>query len=329
MSGNKVCPPDHLLEVGSYWKHKVTLTAVKLGLFNYLSNGSRTPTELAEQFNSNAQAFSIFLNALTGMGLLLKRGGKFANTPFVKRFLIRGGPHYKGDQLIFDDMQWDLWGQLEHPLTTGNRPLQASIFHKDPKATERLILGLHQDALRIAPKLAKRLPVNRWRKLLDLGGGAGTYSIVFCQRNLALKATIFDLSNTTRVTRAVVEAAGLEGRINVIDGDFLTDPIPGSYDAVFMSNILHGQGPEQNVEVFQKVKRCLIPKGDVVVRDVIMDEDLTHPEWGAVFAVNMMLHADGGRCYSSQEISRWLHRVGFGAIRVVDPNSVLMAENPG
>lgn len=329
MAGSEGSELDRLIEVGAYWRHKITLTAVKLDLFTFLFSGPREAGDVARHYGGDPRAFALFLNALAGLGLLEKHEGEFVNTPFALEFLVRSGERYKGDQLVVDDRYWELWGRLEEALMTGRSPLEASLFHADPNATERLVLGLHRDALEIAPGLAGRLHLGGCRSLLDLGGGSGTYSIAFCQRNPKLKATILDLPNTTRVTRAVVKEWSMEGRIQVLDGDFLKDPIPGTYDAVFMSNILHGQGPEENMALLAKVYGSLHPRGRVIVQDVVMEADLARPQWGAVFAVNMLLHTGRGRCYSFGEIAGWLAGAGFVEVQELEANSLITAERGG
>ena len=329
MARSDVSELDRLIEVGGYWKQKIALTAVKLDLFTLLSDGPRGTGEVASHYCGDPSAFALFLNALASLGLLEKRGDQFSNSPFAGKFLVRGMERYKGDQLVVDDTYWELWARLEETLMTGRSPMEGSLFHTDPKATERLVLGLHRDALEIAPKLVERLQLGGCRRLLDLGGGAGTYAIAFCHGNPALEATVFDLPYTTRITRAVVKEWGMEDRIEIVDGDFLRDPIPGGYDAVLMSNILHGQSPEENLGLVGKVFASLQPGGRLIVRDLVMEEDLAHPPWGAIFAVNMLLHTSRGRCYSFQEIAGWLSRSGFIGVRELEPNSIVIAEKRG
>jgi hypothetical protein len=314
-----------LLEPGAHWKHRIVITATKLDLFDRLAHGAKDASEVAKGFGGSPRAYEIFLNALAGLGLLEKSGGRFSNTPFAQRFLVRSSGDYRGDQLVVDDACWELWGKLEESLLTGTSSLESSVFHSLPDIAERLLLGLHRDALEIAPGLAESLPLDGVGRLLDLGGGAGTYSMAFCRRHPGLRSTIFDLPIPSAVARRAVREAGMEERIEVIEGDFLVDPLPGVYDAVFMSNVLHGNGPRQNRELFGKVAGCVEAGGVVIVRDVIMEEDLARPEFGAVFAVNMMLHTAEGRCYSAGEISAWLDDAGFRQVEVVAPGSVLTA----
>ncbi|MCL0102233.1 methyltransferase domain-containing protein, partial [Dehalococcoidia bacterium] len=203
--------------------------------------------------------------------------------------------------------------------------LKSPIFHSDAANAERLLLGLHRDAGPIAQALAAMVDVGGVREMLDLGGGAGTYAIAFCERNPGLKATIFDLPNATRVARKVISDSGMDDRIQIRDGDFLVDSIYGTWGAVLMSNVLHGQASMENAELLGRVYEALEPGGRVIIRDVFMAEGLTSPTWGAVFSVNMLLHTVTGRCYSRDEIFEWLTLAGFAEINEIQPGEVAVA----
>ena len=96
-----------------------------------------------------------------------------------------------------------------------------------------------------------------------------------------------------------------------------------------MSNILHGQPPEENAALFHRVARAAPPGGRVAVRDVIMEPGLAGPEFGAVFAVNMLLHTRGGRCCTLCGRSRdWMTAAGLEDIHHDAPNSLILARKP-
>jgi hypothetical protein len=56
-----------------------------------------------------------------------------------------------------------------------------------------------------------------------------------------------------------------------------------------------------------------------------MNEDRTGPTFGALFAVNLLLHSASGRCYTFSEISGWLTKAGFCDLEVFEANAVLRA----
>ena len=61
------------------------------------------------------------------------------------------------------------------------------------------------------------------------------------------------------------------------------------------------------------------------MRDVLMNEDRTGPTFGALFAVNLLLHSAAGRCYTFTEVGGWLTRAGFRDPEVLEADAALRA----
>jgi len=72
--------PDRIFEMASFWKARALQTAVVMGVFDALADGPRTAVGLARRFKARARSLELLLNALVGMGLLVKRGGRFGNS---------------------------------------------------------------------------------------------------------------------------------------------------------------------------------------------------------------------------------------------------------
>ncbi len=223
-----------------------------------------------------------------------------------------------------------MWGRLEETLLQGKPAVADSIFQQGQgdEVAERLLRGLHRDAVLIAPALAKALPLAEHTAVLDVGGGAGAYALSFARDYPHLRATVFELPKAAALARGNVDDWGLADRVAVVEGDFLLDDLPPGHDFIFMSNILHGQPPEENAALFRRVARAAPPGGRVAVRDVIMEPGLDAPEFGAVFAVNMLLHTSGGRCYALREITDWMTGAGLGDIHYDAPSSLILARKP-
>src|SRR5437660_12508707 len=97
------------------------------------------------------------------------------------------------------------------------------MFQSDPRLAEHVLMVLHHVALPHAPTLAKQIDLSRARTLLDLGAGAGTYAMAFCQAYPALTATVFDLPETPRTTERLIKEAGLAERIRLVTRDLHRD----------------------------------------------------------------------------------------------------------
>ena len=146
--------------------------------------------------------------------------------------------------------------------------------------------------------------------MLDLGGGPGTYAIHFCLKNPQLQATVFDRPTTRPFAEKTIQRFDLNERIGFMQGDFLEDEIDGSYDLVWLSHILHSEGPDSCQATLHKAVGALQPGGKILIHDFILDESLDSPEYPALFSLNMFLNTASGRSYSGTQIMDMLEREG-------------------
>ena len=312
-----------IFELGYYWESKVLLTAVKLDIFGALAGGGRTAAEVTRRLGADPKATGLLMNALVSIGLLRKEGERYRNAPESQEYLVKDSPTYAGHLLLLQDAEWENWGKLESVVRTGRSPVKDHLFRTDPKLAENVLMVLHRVALQHAPTLAKQIDLSASRTLLDLGGGAGTHAMAFCQAYSNLAATVFDLPETLPTTERLIKEAGLEGRIRLLPGDFNRDAVGGPYDAVLMSDILHYQVAEANAALVRKVHGALAPGGRLVIKDRFLDESGTSPAWTALFAVHILVNTEKGRCYTMAEAIQWLKDAGFASIDELDRSTLV------
>jgi len=312
-----------IFELGYYWESKVLLTAVKLDIFGALAGGGRTAAEVTRRLGADPKTTGLLMNALVSIGLLRKEGERYRNAPEAQEYLVKDSPTYAGHLLLLQDAEWENWGKLESVVRTGRSPVKDHLFRTDPKLAENVLMVLHRVALQHAPTLAKQIDLSSSRTLLDLGGGAGTHAMAFCQAYSNLAATVFDLPETLPTTERLIKEAGLEGRIRLLPGDFNRDAVGGPYDAVLMSDILHYQGAEANAALVRKVHGALAPGGRLVIKDRFLDESGTSPAWTALFAVHILVNTEKGRCYTMAEAIQWLKDAGFASIDELDRSTLV------
>lgn len=320
---------ERLRRESGYWRSCILLTAAHLDLFGWIGKREKSVRAVAARYGGVAAGWEIFLDALCGTGLLRKRGKKYATTPFASRHLSGG----KAAPLLLAHDAWESWGGLGTALTSGKRPAVQQPFFSDRRKAQRLLARLHLHAQEIAPYLIRKLPLSRCRTMLDVGGGLGTYAVAFCRRYPRLRATVIEHPAVLPLARCAVREAGMARRVRVIGIDFSRAALPRGFDAVFVSNVLHARGVDENRSLLRKLHRSLNARGLLVLRDVFMSRDRTAPEWGTLFSVLLLLQTPQGRCYSLDEILGWLRRTGFSRIKgplrssplPFDPDSVLLA----
>jgi hypothetical protein len=100
-------------------------------------------------------------------------------------------------------------------------------------------------------------------------------------------------------------------------GDFNKDELPAGHDLALLSAIIHQNGPGENIELFRKAWRAMVPDGRVIIRDHVMKPTRTEPKAGAIFAVNMLVNTSAGSTYTFDEIRNWLEEAGFSEVRLL------------
>jgi hypothetical protein len=295
-------------------------TAVQLATFDTLPNHPLSSEQVADRLGLEPKATELLLNALAAMDLLEKQEENFSLTKVARQYLLKSSAEYLGGMIRFEASLWSCWEKLPEALRSGKPVRMPDMYQSDPNETEIFISAM--DSLvraRGDPEaVTAALDWNRVNLLLDVGAGPATYPIALCQKFPNIHATIFDLPATLRLTEQYVREAKLPGRIALIPGDYRSDPVPGNYDVIFLSNIIHGESPETNAALMKKLALNLNPAGQIFIKDHILDETRAHPSVGAIFSLLMLLTTDGGRCYSFAEIKNWLELAGLKHVRQID-----------
>ncbi|MDR3630173.1 MAG: methyltransferase [Desulfocapsaceae bacterium] len=297
----------------AYWRGCALQAGVRLEIFSILADEALPLSRIAERADSDHRGMEYLLNALSAMGLLDKQGDTYRNSRAALNFLCTDSRQYIGHIILHHHHILDGWAQLDLAVRTGQPVARRS--YGAVAERESFLLGMFNLAMMIAPDIARSLDLHGSRRLLDLGGGPGTYAIHFCLANPDLQAVIFDRPTTQPFAQKTVGEFGLTDRIGFLGGDFNCDPIPGGpYDVAWLSQILHSNGPEQCREVIRKVVEVMTPGGLIMIHDFILEDSKDSPEFAALFALNMLVNNARGRTYSEQEIRAMLQEAGAGEI---------------
>ena len=295
---------------------RIVQVAVSLGVFDVLKGKNANAPTIAASIQADPRATELLLNALGALELLTKTNNLFSLNDVSATYLTRSSPKYLGGMILFDASLWDCWRDLEKTVRSGKPARKPDMYQRHMQETERFIRAMHSlvQARGDAEILAESLDLSRVRDLLDVGSGPGTYPIYLCRKFPRLRATIFDLPGTLKITEQFVQESEVRDRIRLLPGDYRSDPIPGKYQMVLLSNIIHSESSEENRRLMAKLCQCLEQGGKIVIKDHILDDTQTHPSVGAIFAILMLLTTEQGRCYSLKELREWLDHAGFQRI---------------
>jgi hypothetical protein len=210
----------------------------------------------------------------------------------------------------------DSWSRLDESVLSGG-PVRTPARYQDETARRDFLMGMFNLAMGLAPVVSETVDLSGCRRLLDLGGGPGTYSVFFCRTHPNLRAVVYDLETTRPFAEETIGRFGLSDRIGFQSGDFVGGEIDGRYDCVWMSHILHGEGPSTCRSLIEKVVGALEPGGIAMIHDFILDDTRDGPLFPALFSLNMLLGTRNGQAYSDAQIRGMMTGAGLKNIRKI------------
>ena len=306
--------PDDLFEsIRAFMPSRVILTALELDVFTAVGDGCAAG-ELAKRLDTDQRGTELLLNALTSLGLLSKADGVFRNTTPSARFLAEGSPDSARQAQLHTANMWKRWSYLTESVRTG---MPAPVV-RDDAGVGSFIAAMDHSARGRVRAITQALQLNATRRMLDLGGGSGVYSIAFAKAAPELRSDVVDLPEVVAIAQQHIAKAGLSDRITVRPGDMLTADLPAqAYDLVLLSSICHMFSPEENRALFARAHEALTRDGRIAIADFIPDPDKASPRSAALFALNMLVATQGGATYNEAEYESWLKAAGFGDVQRV------------
>jgi (2Fe-2S) ferredoxin/SAM-dependent methyltransferase len=301
--------PDRLEQmIRGYMPSRCILTALELDIFTAVGDGANAE-QIGARLHANARAVGMLLNALVALKLLSKSGDDYKNTPESARFFVEGSKDNQRNGLLHTADIWHRWSTLTDAVRTGTR---VPIGRDDtPEWTRNFIAGMHRNAKDRAPLVVRALGAAGVRRVLDLGGGSGAYSIAFAKAGPEVQCEVLDLPEVVSLTAEYVGQAGVSARVSVRAGDMVRDDFGSGYDVIMLNAICHMFSEEQNRDIFRRAHQALALNGRLVVQDFILNPEKTAPQHAALFSLNMLVATDGGASYSELEYARWMKAAGF------------------
>ena len=302
----------------AYWGSQTFLTANRLGLFALLADGPRGASDIAEALHLQPRGTVLFLNACVAMGLLVREGDSYANSALAQRFMVPGTPMSMADAMRYSDNLYSVWAGLEDSLRTGSPALAPSNYlGDDPSRTDAFVRGMHQRALGMAAGLIECVEIGDRKRLLDVGGGPGTYSAMFCRRHPQLTARVFDLAPVLDVAKAILTENAAPDRIELVPGDYHVDALPDGNDIVLMSGIFHRETETTCQRLIDAGHGALEVGGMLAVGDVFVAGDGPGTAFATLFGLNMMLTAPDGGVHDAETVAKWVRSAGFTDVRIL------------
>ena len=325
---------DHLMALArEYQSACVIVATAELDLIPALSAGAMSAGTLAQHIDTNERATAMLADALCSLGLLNKREGHFSPASGISELFDEDAAENVVNMLRHQANCLRSWAQLATVVKKGTRFDRPPSVRGAAEDRRSFIEAMDVACRATAQSVVHSLGNLPFRKLLDIGGGPGTWTLSFLRAHPHLRVIYYDLPEVLPIALRHFESEALLDRIELVAGDFYEDEsLPAGADLAWVSAITHQNSREQNRLLYAKVYRALSPGGRILVRDIVMKEDHVFPTAGALFAINMLVNTEAGATYSKSEHYEDLLSAGFTNPTVHkagrDMDWVVQAEKP-
>lgn len=333
--------PTHIMQTATaFWASKVLLTAVELDVFTALDDRSATAEELGNTLGLHPRGTYDFFDALVALKFLDRDGdgpaGRYKNTSETGAFLNKNSPAYIGGLAeMLNARLFGFWNGLGDALKTG-KP-QNEMKHGGKGMFEELYadkarLGQFLEAMTGFQAgnfklLADKFDFSKYNTVCDVGGALALLSRVVGERHPHLTFASFDLPVVAPHAERHVKAAGMDGRIKVVSGDFFQDELPKA-DVVTMGNILHDWNLEKKKILIQKAYDALPAGGALIAIENVIDDARRENAFGLLMSLNMLIEFGDAFDYTAQDFREWCSEAGFRDfefINLAGPTSAAIA----
>ena len=145
----------------------------------------------------------------------------------------------------------------------------------------------------VAREVVAEFPFRRYRRLLDVGGGDGSFLEAVASTAPDLELELFDLPAVAAEAGARFARTGLASRATAVGGDFRHDALPSGADLASLVRVLHDHDDEDVTGLLAAVWQALSPGGTILVAEPMADTAGAERVGGAYFGFYLLAMGQG------------------------------------
>ena len=315
-------PAERLREIASaYWLSRSLHVTAELGVADAVPDRGIEVGLLAELVGADASALRRVLFLLAGHGVFALDEETVRHTP-ASRLLREDEPGSLRSmvRMFGIDLTWAAYGELASAVRTGapaieqvapegffahlaDHPGTASLFASAMAAKSRAQIAA----------VGAAYEFGAFSTIADVGGGRGHLLEAVLDRAPGATGLLFDLPHVV----AEAAAAGHD-RMDIVGGDFFTDPLPAA-DGYLLSQVLHDWGDDEARAILTAIRHAAAPGARLLVIEAILSAS-PQPQWASMLDIHMLVLLTG-RERTGAQYAELLASSGFTLERVIDTTS--------
>lgn len=306
---------------------KHLFTANEVGLFEKLAESPANLDELARRAGIPRRTMRIIVDAMVALGLVERHDDRYQNGPVAAIYLSGRTPADLRPALKYwNRLNYQRWTQFERAVRTDTAVFGEFEFEEEE---QRLYTeGVEAITAGTAQALATTYDFNQHRRLMDLGGGTGSFLTPILRQYRDLEATLYELPSVALLARRRLAGDPITARVQVREGDFFKDDLPNDHDAVLLCNVCHNFLPERNLQLLRRIRDFVPTDARLLIVDFWTDSTHTQPLTAALMAGTFLLTSRGD-VYSEDDVRCWLDETGWHGLErksLAGPASLIVAE---
>jgi ubiquinone/menaquinone biosynthesis C-methylase UbiE len=241
-----------------------------------------TLEEITGKINLPAYGIRVLIEAALGIGLLVLKDGKYKITKTT--YFILHDELTKVNMDFTHDVCYNGMYFLEDSIRN-QKPEGLKVFGNWSTIYEALSTDLPDKAKKswfsfdhfysdyAFPEVLPHVYQYKPKKLLDIGGNTGKWSMQSFEFDADVKITIMDLPGYVETAKEEFEKKGFGKRISFYPTNILdvSKPFPSGFDAIWMSQFLDCFADEEIVSILQRCKKALNPGGRIFILETFWD----------------------------------------------------------
>lgn len=250
---------------------QVLVACVRADLFAMLRAEARDAPEIAAALHWPADATDLLLRAATALRLLRRRrDGRYALGPLGAAVAAEPGiaamvAHH---HLLYADLADPVALLRDGPpeaRLAAFWPYDDASPSKEPSDFAPYTALMATSQAMVARQVLAAAPFASFRKLLDIGGGDGTFLRAVSSHHPHLRLALFDLPAVAGLARRAFAVTGTP--LEVAGGDFRSDALPDGADIVSLVRVLHDHDDADAARILRNVRTHIRPGGTVLIAE--------------------------------------------------------------
>ena len=296
-----------------YWTSQAIIAAAQLNIADSFDSEPREVKSLAKELNCNSESLYRLLRNLVSVGIFREI------TPGLFQLTKLGLPLKSNHSKSIRDIcllhgtrfHWQAWGDLQYSVKTGNPSLEnqfgGSLFkylQENPIDNVLFNKAMGSWTSQSNSVIAKNYPFYRFPKIVDVGGGNGTFLEAILDIHKKCIGIVFDQNH--------VEPLYNSG-ISFVAGSFFETVTSGA-DLYILKNILHDWNELDALKILKVCRREMGVKSRLlIIETIVPDNSAFH--MSKMLDLEMLVMTKGGVERTISQLDDLIHLANFRIVK--------------